>query len=185
MPVGAKRHAVHREGVAGERGADGGAGVGVPQPQRLVLATGDDAAPVGAKRHTPHGVGVTAEGIASAGFDQIWIPLVRQDRMLDPPGPNATVSTLSPAVVKGSSTEYPESTCHRRTVPSALPVMSTEPRRSNGSNATLLTGAVFASWGSSAAASASGLPTGCALSVTSHIHTVVSALPTPTDDRRG
>ena len=32
MPVGAERHTGHRVGVPGERGAEGLAGVGVPQP---------------------------------------------------------------------------------------------------------------------------------------------------------
>ena len=43
VPVGAERHAGHRVGVAGQRLADRLAGVGVPQPHRLVVAAGDDA----------------------------------------------------------------------------------------------------------------------------------------------
>ena len=39
--------------VAGQRIADGCAGVGVPQPDGFVVAAGDDAVPVGAERHTP------------------------------------------------------------------------------------------------------------------------------------
>ena len=49
--VGAERHAGHRVGVAGERLADGLAGVRVPQPHRLVVAAGGDARAVGAERH--------------------------------------------------------------------------------------------------------------------------------------
>ena len=40
VPVGAERHTDHRAGVAGERGAEGLAGVGVPQPHRAVGAGG-------------------------------------------------------------------------------------------------------------------------------------------------
>ena len=43
-------------GVAGQRCADRLAGVGVPQPHRLVVAAGGDAVPVGAERHTEHRV---------------------------------------------------------------------------------------------------------------------------------
>ena len=60
--------------MAGERVAEGLAGAGVPQPQRGVTTTGDDAAPVGAKRHTEDGVGVAGErlpeGLAGVGVPQ-------------------------------------------------------------------------------------------------------------------
>ena len=46
MPVGTKRHTPHRFGVAGQRRADGLAGVGVPHPHRLVGAGGGDPVPV-------------------------------------------------------------------------------------------------------------------------------------------
>ncbi len=62
VPVGAERHADHRVGVAGERVADGLAGVGVPQPHRVVVTAGDDAGAVGAERHavTPRRCGRSA-----------------------------------------------------------------------------------------------------------------------------
>ncbi len=47
VPVGAERHAVHRAGVAGERLPIGLAGVGVPQPHRVV---GRRRWPAGARR---------------------------------------------------------------------------------------------------------------------------------------
>ena len=56
MPVGAERHTEHLAGVPGERLADGLAGVGVPQPHRVVAAGGGQAVPVGAERHTEHSV---------------------------------------------------------------------------------------------------------------------------------
>ena len=49
-------------------GADGLAGVGIPQPHRLVVAAAGQPVPVGAERHTEHRVGVAgqrrAEGLA-------------------------------------------------------------------------------------------------------------------------
>ena len=42
----------HRAGVAGQGGADGLAGVGVPQPHRVVVAGAGQPVPVGAERHT-------------------------------------------------------------------------------------------------------------------------------------
>ena len=50
VPVGAERHTPHLVRVAGERLADGLAGVGVPQPHGLVVTGGGDAVPVGADR---------------------------------------------------------------------------------------------------------------------------------------
>src|SRR6185312_13737026 len=44
----------HRAGVAGERVAEGLAGVGVPQSHRGVVATGGQPVPVRAEHHTPH-----------------------------------------------------------------------------------------------------------------------------------
>ena len=54
VPVGAERHTAHRAGVAGERVAERLAGVGVPQPHRVVVAGGGQPVPVGAERHTDH-----------------------------------------------------------------------------------------------------------------------------------
>ena len=51
-PSGLNATLAHRAGVAGERGADGLAGVGVPQPHRAVVAGGGQPVPVGAERHT-------------------------------------------------------------------------------------------------------------------------------------
>ena len=47
VPVGAERHTRHRAGVAGQGCADRLAGVGVPQPHRVV---GAGARPAGARR---------------------------------------------------------------------------------------------------------------------------------------
>ncbi len=46
MPVRAERHPEHPALVTEYRSADGFAGVGVPQSQRVVPAGGDDALPV-------------------------------------------------------------------------------------------------------------------------------------------
>ena len=53
---------LHTSAVWPVSSADGLAGVGVPQPQGVVGAAGDDAVPVGAERHTVHRAGVAGEG---------------------------------------------------------------------------------------------------------------------------
>ena len=47
--------------MTGQWCADLLTGVRVPQPQRVVVATGDDAGAVGAKGHTGHVAGVAAQ----------------------------------------------------------------------------------------------------------------------------
>ena len=73
-PSGLNATLEHRAGVAGEWGADRLAGVGVPQPHRLVVAGGGEAVPVGAERHTDHRAGVAGEGgadrLAGVGVPQ-------------------------------------------------------------------------------------------------------------------
>ena len=56
FPSGLNATLLHRVRVAGERIAEGLAGVGVPQPHRLVVAAGGDAFAVGAERHAEHRV---------------------------------------------------------------------------------------------------------------------------------
>ena len=60
--------------MAGERVAEGLAGVGVPQPHRAVVAGAGQPVPVGAERHTPHRAGVAgergADGLAGVGVPQ-------------------------------------------------------------------------------------------------------------------
>ena len=55
VPVGTERHTPR---LAGVPGAEGLAGVGVPQPHRVVTAAAGQPVTVGAERHTPHRVGV-------------------------------------------------------------------------------------------------------------------------------
>ena len=62
-PSGLNATVPHGVGVAGERCADRLAGVGVPQPHRVVPAGGGQAVPVGAERHTGHGLGVPGQGL--------------------------------------------------------------------------------------------------------------------------
>ncbi len=100
VPVGAERHAGHRVGVAGQRLADGLAGVGVPQPHRVVGTAGGDAVPVGAERHAVHRVRVAGQRLA----DRVgrW-PRPTAARVLSslpeamrvPSGLNATLYTAS------------------------------------------------------------------------------------------
>ena len=107
-------------GVAGERLADGLAGVGVPQPQRLVATAGDDAVPVGAERHAGHRVGVAGERLA----DRLWPVSASHSRsvlsrlpetMRCPSGLNATLYTASVWPVSGWPMGWPVSASHSRT----------------------------------------------------------------------
>ena len=66
-PSGLNATLVHRVGVAGERVAEGLAGVGVPQPHRAVVAGGGQPVPVGAERHTVHRAGVAGDDLEGAG----------------------------------------------------------------------------------------------------------------------
>ena len=73
-PSGLNATPITAAGVAGERVAEGLAGVGVPQPHRAVAAGGGQPVPVGAERHTRHRAGVAgergAEGLAGVGVPQ-------------------------------------------------------------------------------------------------------------------
>ena len=68
LPSGLNATLLHRVGVAGERIAEGLAGVGVPQPHRVVGAAGGDALAVGAERHAEHRVGVAGQRAAPIGW---------------------------------------------------------------------------------------------------------------------
>ena len=63
-PSGLNATLLDRVGVAGQRLADGLAGVGIPQPHGAVVAAGDDAAAVRAERHaaSPRPCGRSAAG---------------------------------------------------------------------------------------------------------------------------
>ena len=64
LPSGLNATLCTTSGVAGQRLADRLAGVGVPQPHRLVVTAGDDARAVGAERHAGHRVGVAGQRLA-------------------------------------------------------------------------------------------------------------------------
>ena len=165
MPVGAERHTAHRAGVAGERVADGLAGVGVPQPHRAVVAAGGEPVPVGAERHTAHRVGVAGERLAegwpvSASHSRTVLSSLPEASRC-PSGLNATLFTASVWPVSGSPMGWPVSASHSRTVLSSLPEASRCP---SGLNATLYTVSVWP---------VRGWPTGWPVSA-SHSRTVLS-----------
>ncbi len=118
--------------------ADGLAGVGVPQPHRVVVAAGGDAVPVGAERHTGHRVGVAGErvrrrvGRCRRPTAAPSCPRCRR-RCGCPSGLNATLAT-APCGRSAGSTGRRAS--HTRTVSSWLPETMRVP---SGLNATLLT----------------------------------------------
>ena len=124
LPVGAERHTPHRAGVAGERGAEGLAGVGVPQPHGVVVAAGGERVPVGAERHAVHRAGVAgergAEGLAGVGVPQPHGFVVAAGGERWPSGLNATLFTASVWPVSGGPRGWPVSAFHSRTVPSSL-----------------------------------------------------------------
>ena len=97
VPVGAERHADHRAGVAGEGCADRLAGVGVPQPHRLVVAGRGEPVPVGAERHPEHRAGVAgercADRLAGVGVPQPHRPSSLAEARRCPSGLNATPIT--------------------------------------------------------------------------------------------
>ena len=137
VPVGAERHTAHRAGVAGERGADRLAGVGVPQPHRAVVAGGGQPVPVGAERHTGHRVGVAGERgadgwpVAASHSRTVSSSLAEASRC--PSGLNATPHTAPVWPVSGAPIGWPVAGSHSRTVPSALAEASRCP---SGLNAT-------------------------------------------------
>ena len=138
MPVGAERHTRHRAGVAGERGAEGLAGVGVPQPHRAVAAGGGQPVPVGAERHTGHRAGVAGERVrrrVGRCRRSTAAPCRRRWRVASrcPSGLNATLFTAPVWPVSGAPTGWPVSAFHSRTVPSPLALASRCP---SGLNAT-------------------------------------------------
>ena len=138
VPVGAERHTDHRVGVAGQRGAEGLAGVGVPQPHRLVAAGGGDAVPVGAERHTGHRVGVAgqrgAEGLAGVGVPQPHRLVVAGGGEPVPVGAERHTATGPVWPVSGAPRGWPVSAFHSRTVWSSL---AEAIRCPSGLNATL------------------------------------------------
>ena len=102
------------------------AGVGVPQPHRVVETAGDDALPVGAERHTEHRVrcGRSAAGRRVGRCPRpTAAPCVSPlpETMRCPSGLNATLSTGSVWPVSGWPTGWPVSASHSRTVLSQLP----------------------------------------------------------------
>ena len=123
-PSGLNATLGHRVRVAGERLADGLAGVGVPQPHRLVATAGDDALAVGAERHAPHRVRVAgerlADGLAGVGVPQPHRLVATAGDDAVPSGLNATLHTTSVWPVSGWPTGWPVSASHSRTVLSSL-----------------------------------------------------------------
>ena len=120
--------------------ADGLAGVGVPQPHRVVVAAGGDARAVGAERHTAHRVGVAGQRLrrrAGRCPRPTAAPCRRQlpEAMRLPSGLNATLDTESVWPVSGWPIGWPVSASHSRTVLSALPEAMRVP---SGLNATLV-----------------------------------------------
>ena len=138
-PSGLNATLDHRAGVAGERVADGLAGVGVPQPHRGVGAGGGQAVPVGAERHPEHRVGVAGERVADrlagVGVPQPHRAVVAGEASRCPSGLNATPYTAPVWPVSGAPIGWPVSASHSRTVASALAEASRCP---SGLNATLV-----------------------------------------------
>ena len=144
MPVGAERHTRHRVGVAGQGGADRLAGVGVPQPHRLVVAGGGQAVPVGAERHTVHRAGVAGEGgadrLAGVGVPQPHRRVVAGGGQAVPVGAERHTDHRVGVAGQGCADGWPVSAFHSRTVLSALAEASRCP---SGLNATPVTAPVW------------------------------------------
>ena len=119
MPVGAKRQTAHPTGVPGQRGADGLTGVGVPQPDRIVVA-GCQPVPVGAKRHTVAcrcaRSGAAPIGWPVSAFHNRTVLSQLAEASRCPSGLNATPITLSVCPVSGAPMGWPVSAFHNRTV---------------------------------------------------------------------
>ena len=125
LPSGLNATLVHRVRVAGERLADGLAGVGVPQPHRLVATAGDDAVPVGAERHAEHRVRVAgerlADGLAGVGIPQPHGLVVAAGGDARAVGAERHAGHPSVWPVSGWPMGWPVSASHSRTVLSRLP----------------------------------------------------------------
>ena len=176
-PSGLNATLDHRLVVAGERRADGLAGVGVPQPHRVVGAGGGDAVPVGAERHTasPRRCGRCSGapmGWPVSAFHSRTVLSAPAEASRCPSGLNATLCTASVWPVSGAPMGWPVSAFHNRTVSSALPEAIRCP---SGLNATLYTASVWP---------VSGAPRGWPVSA-SHSRTVLSSLAEASGARRG
>ena len=140
VPVGAERH-TGTAGVPGQRCADGLAGVGVPQPHRVVAAGGGQPVPVGAERHTgtPGRCGRSAVPRLLAG---VGVP--QPDRVVAagggqpvPVGAERHTDHRAVCPVSGAPICWPVSASHNRIVLSPPAETSRCP---SGLNATLDTG---------------------------------------------
>ena len=92
--------------MAGQRLADGLAGVGVPHPHRVVAAAGDDALAVGAKRHAGHRVRCGRSAAAPMGWPvsashSRTVLSSLPETMRVPSGLNATLYTVPVWPVSG------------------------------------------------------------------------------------
>ncbi len=120
-PSGLNATLVTALGVAGERLADGLAGVGVPQPHRVVVAAGDDAVAVGAERHAGHRVRCARSAAGRSGWPvsashSRTVLSSLPETMRLPSGLNATLVTASVWPVSGWPIGWPVSASHTRTV---------------------------------------------------------------------
>ena len=135
-PSGLNATLVHSVGVSGQRVADGLAGVGVPQPHRVVAAGGGQAVPVGAERHTAHALVCpvsVCEGLAGVGVPQPHRAVAAGGGDAVPVGAERHADTASVWPVSGAPMGWPVSAFHNRTVLSQLAEASRCP---SGLNAT-------------------------------------------------
>ena len=112
-------------------------GVGVPDPDRLVLAGGGDAATVGAERHAIDVLGVSLERerlLPGSGIPDLDRPSLLAEAMRRPSGLNATPMTSSVCPLNVSAS-CPEPASQTLTVLLLAEAM----RRPSGLNATPLT----------------------------------------------